>query len=298
MKRVAILGATGYIGKSLAYQFVIESEPVKLFLFSRSQEKLIALKEQLKPNLVSELNFHVMEEFASFEYDVVINCTGVSDMSSLKSSPENIVKITQDVDDIIIAYLKDNKDTVYINMSSGAVYNVFEDGKQELSVSDYYTLAKINSEKNHRLLTDLAIVDIRIFSFFSSFVDTQAHFFMSEVVACLQDKKMFVTNDEDMVRDYLTPPDLLSLIKNIIDSPKKNDYFDAYTLEPVSKFTLLDFLHEQYGLSVSINELPENKKGLSKNRYIPDNKKAEMIGYHPEHTSLQGIQKEIYKMQL
>jgi nucleoside-diphosphate-sugar epimerase len=294
MKSVAILGATGYIGASLSRELAVQKEAINLYLFSRSKEKILALKESVK-ELGSQDNnyFYSMEMFSRYNYDVVINCTGVSDLTMLSEQPENIIDITESVDTTVIDYLKNNPNTLYINMSSGIVHNALGTGSATLTPADYYAFAKKEAEKRHRSLSTFSIVDIRIFSFFSRYVNLKSHFLMSEVVECITTKKIFETNSDDIVRDYISPNDLCALILLIIEKGKVNDAYDAYSKSPVTKFKLLDFLKEKYGLAYSIKDGDMVKKGLSKNEYIPKDKKADTLGYVPVLSSLECIDHEM-----
>ena len=305
MKRVAILGATGYIGKSLMCEFLEAQGDYKLFLFSRSTRTMKNFVKDVSKE--GDCGVHSLDEFGSFKYDVVINCTGVGDPSLLQKDPANIFTVTEEVDSMIINYLFKNPKTTYINMSSGAVYgDNFKKPFTEksntvlhinaLSPQEYYAIAKINAEAKHRSLPHLHIVDIRVFAFFSSFVDIKAKFLMSEIAYCIQHKKIFTTNDENIIRDYSTPKDLFALVQLILEGEKVNDAFDIYSKKAVSKFELLSFLEKKYKLQYEIIE--NSKKGLIviKKNYSSKNKKAESIGYIPKFTSLQGIEYEIEKL--
>jgi nucleoside-diphosphate-sugar epimerase len=294
MKSIAILGATGYIGASLSRELAVQKEVIDLYLFSRSEEKILKLKESVKELSGQENNyFYSMEVFSKYNYDVVINCTGVSDLTTLTEQPEQIIDVTESVDTLVLDYLKKKPDTLYINMSSGAVYTTPGAGNTPMTSADYYTFAKKEAEKRHRALTALSIVDIRIFSFFSRYVNSKSHFLMSEVVDCITNKKVFETSADDIVRDYISPNDLCALILLIIEKGKVNDAYDAYSKSSVTKFKLLDFLKEKYGLTYSVKEGDGVKKGLSKNEYIPKDKKAETLGYMPVLTSLESIDHEM-----
>ncbi len=293
MKSIAILGATGYIGTSLSREFAMQKETIDLYLFSRSQEKILSLKESIK-ELGEQSNnyFYSKDVFHNHTYDVIINCTGVSDLTTLTEQPDQIIDITESMDIIILEYLKKKPDTMYINMSSGAVHNTPGAGSSTMTPADFYTFAKKEAEKKHRSLGNLSIVDIRIFSFFSRYVNPKSHFLMSEIVDCITNNKVFETSGEDIIRDYISPHDLCALILCIINKKKINDAYDAYSKSPVSKFEILNFLKEKHGLVYSIKE-GTIKNGLSKNDYIPKDKKANTLGYDPVFSSLESINHEI-----
>lgn len=303
MKKIAILGATGYIGKSLALEFSSADNLFDISLFSRSKNKL---DEFIKKNKLdkSRVGTHLLSNFNELSYDVIINCTGIGDTALQKESLFKIFAVTEEVDTLVLNYLEKNPKTLYINLSSGAVFGknfdeaITSETKtilniNNLQLSEYYSIAKINAEAKHRAMKDLNIVDLRVFAFFSRFVDIKAEFFMSEVIDCLINKKTLLTNNTDMVRDYITPKDLFSLISLVIKQGAMNDFFDVYSKKSITKFKLLDFLKENCGLEYEFKEQAGHKKDFSKNIYYSRNKKAEQVGYVPEFTSLEGITYEI-----
>lgn len=306
MKKVAILGATGYIGKSLAYEFMAHPDAYELYLFSRSVSTLRDTLGDLGMD-VSRNTYCELSDFSTYDYDVIINCTGVSDPMVLKQNPKKIIEITEGIDQMVLGYLREHISAIYIYISSGAVYGstsmlsgtelqkAYEEGK-DLNAGDCYMLSKINIEKAHMALPTFNIVDLRVFSFFSRFFNKGSHFLMSDIVTSLQEGKIFETSDEDIVRDYVSPSDLFALVECSILKEKIHDVFDVYSKRPVSKFELLSFLKERYNLSYTIKELPPEKKGLSQHSYYATNRKAETIGYEPKYTSLEGIEDQLALM--
>lgn len=308
MKKIALLGATGYIGRSLLAEFLDEKDKVRLFLFSRSKDKIKGVIKDRPEDHDTKLCS--LSEFNLFDYDVVINCTGIKSLLLLKQNPSEVFNVTEEIDNMVIGYLKKNPKTLYINISSGAVYGenfaqaVSAKTKTVLSInninaSECYAIAKMNSEAKHRALPNLNIVDLRIFSFFSHFADVSPVFLMSEAVDCIKNKKILKTNDENIIRDYICSKDLFSLIKAVIKKQKINDFFDAYSLKSVSKFELLSFLEKKYGLKYIIEKSPRaNNKIESKNVYYSKDRKLKDIGYSPRFSSLKGIESEIDRMDL
>lgn len=308
MKKIALLGATGYIGRSLLAEFFDDKDKVQLFLFSRSKDKIKNLiKVKPKGYKVTACSFN---KFNSLDYDVIINCTGIGDPMILKKEPGDIFKITEEIDNMILKYLSRKPKTLYINFSSGAVYGrdykkaINSETKSVLnvnniSVSEYYSIAKINAEAKHRSMPILNIVDLRVFAFFSRFVNIDSGFLMSEMINCIKNKKVFKTNDENIIRDYICPKDLFSIIRAVIKKQKINDFFDVYSLKPVSKFELLSFLEKKYGLKYIIKKsLRSDNKIVSKNVYYSKDRKLKDIGCSPRFSSLKGIEFEIDRMDL
>jgi len=302
MRNIAILGATGYIGKSLVYRLSGQKED-KFFLFARSQEKLKSSLQTIDKNPV--FTTRSFQELSAGRYDVIINCIGIGNPKQRKEAGIDIFQVTEKFDNLVLKYLQKHPDTLYINLSSGAVYgNKIEKpaemaSRSSIAVnamdsSDFYAIAKINSEAKHRALSDFSIVDIRIFSFFSRFIDLSSGYLMGDIVQALQQQKNLITSSDDIIRDYIGAAELWDLMKLIMKKGAINDVFDLYSAKPVSKFALLKHLQRKYGLQYSIMKTPQ-KRSLAgvKNLYYSKNRKVKELGYSPKRTSLEVIDNEI-----
>lgn len=302
MKRVAILGATGYIGRSLACEFHEKNE-YEVYLFSRSRDDAAKMFAGLFAG--EELRLCEYADFNTHQYDVILNCVGIGKPSELRKGTGSIFKVTEEFDNMILDYVEKSPETLYVSLSSGAVYTygiengATADSKFVLDVHNIlpkhmYGIAKINSEAKHRAHGHLNIVDLRVFSFFSRFVDPDGGFLMSDIVRCIRSGTVLETSGEDMLRDYICTKDLYALVRACIEKKTLNDYFDAYSIKPVSKFELLDFFNKKYGLHYVIKTDQDSSSPTgTKSNYFSLNRKAESLGYMPEHTSLSGIDDEI-----
>ena len=307
MRKIAILGATGHIAKSLINNFN-KSDEYYLYLFARSTEKLdnflkiINYDERIKK---IELN-----DFTNEKYAAIINCIGIGDPKKLKDAGPDIFRLTEHYDNFILDYLKDNNGCIYINFSSGAAYGVdftipvedkkcFEIDINNICSEDNYGIVKLYSEAKHRSCSHFNIVDLRVFAFFSRYIDLNSKYFISELISCIKTKKEFLTNTINIARDYVHPNDLFNLIDIIINIRKINDAFDVYSLKPITKFEILDYFTENYGLIYKIESgiFGENSTGI-KDNYFSNNQKARNIGYVPKYSSkdcIIGETKEILK---
>lgn len=299
---IAILGATGHIAKNLI-EGLSKNRQYNLILFARDQVHLSAflsahIKEQDK------ILVRKFDEFLIGHYDVVINCVGVGDPAKLKKMGGALFKLTESFDQLVLDYLQQDHDALYINFSSGAAYGSdftepADQGKSaiidinRISPMDYYTITKINAEAKHRALADYNIIDLRIFGFFSRFIDGNTPFFLSELVNCIKFGNVFVTGDHDMARDYIHPMDLVQMIEKCIASPPINDVFDVFSLEAITKFQVIDYFIKHYHLQVSVTkeDLSQSPTGL-KSYYYSLYKKSLTLGYCPMYKSIDAIASE------
>jgi len=306
--RVAILGATSQIAQDLILSFS-KNQHYDFSLFGRN----VALLEKWinNENLSEEYQVQEYSEFGHHQkYDVIINFVGIGDPVKAQKMGSDIFQITEQYDDMALEYLKQHKKTKYIFLSSGAVYGgnyqepvnkntVATIDINNLKSTDWYTLAKLYAEAKHRSLSDLSIVDVRVFNYFSHTQDTDSRFLMSDIARAIKNKEVFKTSPENIVRDYITPPDFYQLVEKIINSNFKNIALDCYTKAPISKFDLLSKLKIEFGLEYEIKGSLDivNATG-AKNNYYSINRIAGKIGYTPENTSIDGVLHELKLLDL
>jgi len=301
--KIAILGATSQIAQDLILSFSINKD-YDFSLFGRNIELLE--KWINSENLSEKYQIQEYSEFVNHQkYDVIINFVGIGDPVKAQNMGSDIFKITQQYDEMVLEYLKHNKETKYIFLSSGAVYGGDYENPvnkntlatvdiNNLKSTDWYAIAKLYAEARHRSLLDFSIVDVRVFNYFSHTQDMNARFLITDLIRALKGEEVFRTSSENIVRDFFTPPDFYALIQAVIDFKLTNLVLDCYTKLPVKKFDLLSEVESKFGLKYSIESSINtiNATG-SKMNYYSVNRAAEKVGYKPKNTSLEGIIQEI-----
>ena len=300
---IAILGATSQIAQDLILSF----SKYKDYDFSIFGRNVALLQKWINSeNLSDKYQVQEYSEFGNHQkYDVIINFVGIGDPIKAKKMGSDIFQITEQYDNIALDYIKQHKETKYIFLSSGAVYggNYQEPVNKDtvatidinnLKSTDWYTLAKLYAEAKHRSLSDLSIVDVRVFNYFSHTQDMDARFLITDIVRAIINQEVFKTSSGNIIRDFITPPDFYSLIQEIIDFKSINTALDCYTKSPVSKFDLLNELKNEFGFEYEakdgINII--NASGAKLN-YYSTNYSANRIGYTAKYSSLDGIFNEI-----
>lgn len=301
--RIVILGSNSHIAKGLIWHFLQRSDHI-LHLFTRASDKV---KDFIKTNGLSHRNVIIEEGYQNFSahhYEAIINCIGAGTPKKLGGNFSNWFVITEKYDNLIIEYLLKNQDARYVNFSSGAIYgkNLLEPAKEDtvnrisvnhLPPEDYYSIARLNSEAKHRSFTGLNIVDLRIFSYFSRFIDLSSGYLITEILNCILARKTLETNNENIVRDYVHPEDLFSLVTKCVHENKLNSAFDAVSAKPADKFAMLDFFSEKYGLKYEIRDnMSLYSPNGSKNVYCSKYNKASEIGYRPVFSSMDALEQE------
>ena len=300
---IAILGATSQIAQDLILSF----SKCKDYDFSIFGRNVALLQKWINSESLSD-KYQVQEysEFANHQkYDVIINFVGIGDPIKAQKMGSNIFKITEQYDDMALDYVRCHKETKYIFLSSGAVYggNYQEPVNKDtvaiidinnLKSTDWYAISKLYAEAKHRSMPELSIVDVRVFNYFSHTQDMNARFLITDIVRAIKNKEVFKTLADNVIRDFITPPDFYRLIQAIIDFKPINTALDCYTKSPISKFDLLNELKDEFGLKYEIDKGIDiiNATG-GKINYYSTNKKAKKINYTPIRKSLAGIVREI-----
>jgi len=300
---IAILGATSHIAKNLIMGF---RGPGQLSLFARSIERVLSfLKQENLGEYIGEVKELDYFEAEHSKYDAIINCIGFGTPDKIRTQGAEIFFVTERYDNMAIKYLESHHSTVYINFSSGALHGVdifapvdesseFRISLGSLSVKDAYRITKLNSETKHRSMSDYSIIDLRIFSFFSRYIALGSSYLASEIVRALQANNEFVTNDTEIVRDYVHPKDLCSLVDICKGAIGLNKSFDVYSRKAAGKSEIIAAFQQQFGLRVRIdNEISGGSPTGNKNYYASINRDAEkMLGYFPRYTSIEALMDE------
>lgn len=290
-KQIAILGATGYIGRSLLATGL--KQKLAIDGFSRDPKKA---KADLGKYNIEVQNLYSYEEFLGNDYDVVVNATGVGSPRKIAEDPKQVEIVTKKVDDILLSYLSKHPNARVFSISSGSVHKApkhFTD-KGQLSSGDQYTLAKFDSEQRHRGWSKYSVIDLRVFAFVSRWLNTEENFFIADVAKCLLADSTLKTMPNDMVRDFATADDLWEVISFLVSKEPLNDAFDIKSASPVSKFELLKEVAKKLGLKYEIEQdmLDQSPTG-QKNEYYSKSDDLENMGFKTAKTSLENVLTEL-----
>ena len=305
--KIAILGATSEIARDMIIRFVKE-KTYELFLFSRSSEKSDLWASKL--NIKKKIHHLNLDQFDSaISYDVLINFIGSGDPSKTQMMGSSIIDVTENYDKLALDYIAKYKDCRYFFISSGAAYGSnFNDPVDEKSLaifpvnnlgpSDWYGIAKFNTECKHRALKDHHIIDIRIFNYFSATQNYFSNYFMMEIFRSIINKKLFLTSPDNIYRDFIDPDDLYALFKSLIKSEKTtNCAIDCFSKQPLNKIDLLEKLTHKFTFNYQVTDSyrGNNPTGIKVN-YYSKNYKASEFGYEPTLTSEESVMKHLSLM--
>lgn len=301
--RIAILGATSQIAKDLVLSFCTQSSH-ELELYAR--RPAVVAQWLASVGLVGR---YAVADFAAFSadahFDAILNFVGVGNPAQAAAMGASIIDVTLKYDEMALDYVRQHPDCRYIFLSSGAAYGasfdepVNENTKAIIAINnlqpqDWYAVAKLHAECRHRSLPHLAIVDIRVFNYFSHTQDMSARFLMTDVLRAIRDKTILKTSPDYIVRDFLHPSDFYKLVDALLSSPAINVAVDCYSRAPIDKPSLLAAMQEKFGLKYEIVQagVGVNATG-GKPHYYSRTTRAADFGYQPTLTSLEGIVKEM-----
>lgn len=302
--KIAILGSGSHIAKGLINNF-LRAGGFSLHLHTRSSDRVRNFLHsiEIKKGMCYEIH-EGYEDLEKGSYDVVINCVGAGTLKKMRGDYTTYFTLTEEYDNLAINYLREIRPAaLYISFSSGAVYGrshsepVNENSVNRIKVNcvtpeDYYSIVRLNAEAKHRAFHNLNIVDLRIFSYFSRFMDLNDGYFITDVMDSILKNKTLVTDNVNIVRDYLHPQDLFSMVMNCIALRKLNRAFDVVSSKPVEKREILDYFASEYGLKYEIGICQGKSATGLKSIYCSASATISDIGYVPQFSSMHTIQSE------
>lgn len=297
-QKIGILGANSKIAQDLIYNLFKKANH-ELYLFGRATDQIKKWIDTM--GITATICSYDRLDYDVYKFDSIINFIGVGNPSKAVRIGASIIEITEKFDNLALLYTR-NSGCKYINLSSGAVFGGdFKDPANyktqstieinSLKSHDWYGIAKLYSECKHRALTDLSIVDLRVFNYIGPSTDINDQFLITDIYRSINSQELFETSGDDIVRDFLSDQEFFKIIDLILNEPRPiNTAFDCYTKSPISKFELLRQLKEVWGLNYEIkdNSFGVNGTGFKSN-YYSTNYSLKAYGYLPTNTSLENI---------
>lgn len=299
MARIALLGATAHIAKGLAVSLAKRGH--ELFLYARRP----AIAAEFIATQGIQAPAHALEAFGTERYDIVINAIGAGDPGRIAGLGADLFRVTERWDNAVLDHLTAFPDTLYLFLSSGAVYGggfseaVGEDSRfvvpvNALNKQNFYGLAKLHAEAKHRALCQFNIVDIRVFAYFSRFIDRSGRSFAAELACAAINGTEFETDATDMIRDYAGPEDIATLAECALTNRPFNGPVDLYSRAPVGKFALIDRMASDFGVKARIlPSIASVSATGTKACYRSMWRRASDLGWQPRATALDTVMEEM-----
>tara|TARA_Y100001970_G_C14146201_1_gene809948 strand:+ start:454 stop:1380 length:927 start_codon:yes stop_codon:yes gene_type:complete len=298
--KIAFLGSSSQIAKGLLRESQNEDKH-HFYLFTRDTESFYNWMDNAKLNSIN-IKLESLKSFnSSHEFDLIINFVGIGDPGKALKMGSKIFDITYKYDQLVIDYLAFHPNTKYIFISSGVVYgDIFKSPASSSSSSvihindlkhtDWYSMSKIYAESRHRALEKFSIVDVRVFNYVSSDIDTNSRFLITDALRSIKENQIMKTDNKNVTRDYIGPEDLYQLIMKLSENELLNTSVDCFTKDPTDKFSILEHMKSHFGLKY---EIINSNTGInaygSRENYFSENYKANSFGYEPSFSSLENI---------
>lgn len=306
MIKIAILGATSQIARDLIISYAADAEDQHLHLFARRPGEVT--KWLASVGLLGRYSVDDFCEFATQEFDAVINFVGVSNPAQAVTMGNSIFEVTLRFDEMVLDYLKTHPTCRYLFLSSGAVYGssfnepANRDTQAVVAINDlapheWYGVAKLHAECRHRAHPELSIIDIRVFNYFSHTQDISARFLITDILRATRDNSVLKTSSDYIVRDFLHPSDFYRLVSALLSAPTANAVVDCYSRAPIDKPALLAAMQKEFGLHYETTDATAGVNATGgKSHYYSLNTRAADFGYQPGLTSLEGVLLEARKV--
>lgn len=298
---LALLGANSQIARDLICAIGARHH---LLLYVRDVPAMeVWLRDRQLENCATVQGY---DAYDALPHDAVLNFVGVGDPRRAIQMGSSIFDVTRKFDEIALEGLKRNPGRRYLFLSSGAVYgDIFQQpvtatsraafAINSITSHDWYAVAKLHAELRHRAWAEAPIVDLRVFNYFSRSQDLSARFFITDLLRAIVADGTVTVSADFMVRDFMHPSDFHQLVECVLAAPAANMAIDCYSAAPVDNATLLQALHERFGLRYETAPPSEavivNATG-AKTHYYSLNHKAETLGYCPVYSSLAGVLEE------
>ncbi len=307
LPRIAILGGTGHLAKSLVdTNAQLGKWSIDLYVRDKPRAEAFIKRYASVEPAIEVLPIDSFNQDS--RCDALVNCIGFGTPAGVSAAKSNLFSVTQLYDRLIDVFVQKQSHIPVVSFSSGAIYGSqlagpIQDGHvaqlpiDPIDPVDFYRITKLASEAYHRSLFDKSIVDIRLFNFFSEFIDLTTGFLVADIASALLTDSSFVTNRTDVARDFFHPTDLYRLVDGVIRTGNLNAAIDAISLEPITKLDLIGRCQREYGLKVAFQENSfDSPTGIKSYYYSQGFEKNKIIDFSPKFTSWDSIKLSLDKL--
>lgn len=294
MKKLLILGGSGFIGRSILDEFILGKlkrfNINKLILVSRN---ILKLKKNYKKKNIILKSLNLTTARSIPEADIIIHAAENAIKKTSKKKFKESIKLSNKITKNIIKILKNlkSKKTV-IYLSSGAVYRPnhktkkIKENNKILSIKDskknfryLYGLNKIKSERELlKLQSKHNIIILRLFSFVGKRIPKDSNYILENIKKNIKSKKtlnLLSNNFLTTYRSFLSTNDLTSFILRLITIKfiKVKPIFNIGSDKSISLIYLVKKLSKIYKFKYEINKKQSNKIDF----YVPNINKLKQV---------------------
>ncbi|MDP3122716.1 NAD(P)-dependent oxidoreductase [Polynucleobacter sp.] len=312
--KLFLTGGTGFFGKSIlhylqsrhlacnqetAFEVVIMSRDPQLFIQRHPEFSICTWLRLHRGNIQDPQSFPLGEEFTDVLH-AAADSLDIPELTPLNRF-DQIVNGTRNVLDFAVRVHAQR----FLLTSSGGVYGpqpgdmpsiseVYLGMPDPLNINNVYGVAKRQAELLCAIYAgqfNLQVKIARCFAFVGPDLPLSAHFAIGNFIKnALYDKEIIVSGDGIPLRTYLYQEDLARWLLEILQKGQSGQAYNVGSHETISLGDLAKLVGSILAPSkpVIIKGTP---KGLDRNRYIPDVRKAsEALGLEPAYSLRQSIE--------
>lgn len=289
--RIAILGAGSFVSRAIL-PYLLGRSDWETLLYTRAPDRLAdwATEHRLPADRIS---IEASEAFGGRACEVIVNFVGAGDPRLVNRMGEDILPLTVEWDERVLRQLARRPSTRYVFASSGAaaggdfkVPRRPDSPFRRPAGADHYARAKADAEQRHRTRSDLPIVDLRLYNFYSADMGAGLGYLVCNMLQAARARVTFTTDEHDIARDFLHPVDLASAIIAVLHSPPENVAYDLASIGPVRKFELLRRFRDQLSLKW---EVRPSHAAANKLNYYFEGFALKHLGFMPTFSSIDAV---------
>jgi dTDP-glucose 4,6-dehydratase len=299
LKKILIIGGTGFFGKSLVNYFIKKKlkKKTQIIIFARKIEKF-KLKNNNKNLSIKKIKGNILNTKTLPNANLVIYC-------ALLKKYRDDIKAVKNFCFLSKKYYRNSK---ILYASSGAVYGVIPQNVTRVR-EDYFSNNKIefkNYKKNYLIAKKanetqirnlgsqgLKVSIARCFTFVGEFLSQKSNFAIIDFINCiLEKKKIILRAKHKVIRSYLYSDDLAFFLMKILNvASRQCPIFNCGSDNAVSLNQLAQLLSKKYNIKLNINKY-DNKKNID--LYVPNiNKFRKKFKFYKKLNSYQAVIKTV-----
>lgn len=313
MSTVLVTGGAGFIGSHLCEKllelgyWVINLDNFNDFYDPKIKRKniLTALSNRRYTLIEGDIRDRKLLEkiFNTFNIDTVVHIAALAGVRTSIGNPLEYVDVDIKGTVNLLEFSKDFKVKKFIFASTSSVYGLNsvpfkEDGKK--SPISPYAAAKLAGElfcSTYNVLYDIPVICLRFFTVYGprQRPEMAVHYFTRLID---EGKELPVWGDGTSSRDYTYIDDIINGIVASIYHKCSFDIFNLGNSNPIKLNDLIGLIEQKLGKSARRVYLPV-QKGDAEHTYADITKSKAVLGYNPEVSIEEGIEKFIdwYKKQ-
>lgn len=280
--KIALLGGTGFVGKSLADFVLSHHSDVDLTLYSRTPRVTSGqpFLEFLEKNKTGQVQLRAAEslgdDLKSAKYTHLIHGAVSSDERVYRDEKVSLDVVNSDLSSLLMRVSTLQTPPKFIYLSSGAVYGSFQDathpdedalyGEFPAGPKQLYSMLKQDAERKVQAAHRLTSVILRLFAFIGPWLPTEQHFLAGQTIRALETNlplelkaRAFVT------RSYLYADDMAKQILAIC----KQSQHSVYNVGASKSYELAEYCNE-LGDTLGLRSTLHTARDETPDYYVPN----------------------------